>query len=334
MSLKGLLLLGAVAFAAALPRGAEVLVELDQTPMGSALLSTVHLQLETETPVDDIVSILQEIADDLESQQKRDDGNYSEAMTHCKEMTAFYNGQIEDAKNEIKTQTANLDRDVPELKRVNGQITQKEDELKKHENDKKSAAQKRKEDNELFNERDAEYEDSVKACEEAVGILREMKYEQKSESKEVAVLQLRSIENRISKSMNEFQSSLYGPSIKALVQVAAGGDEVTVDYIIALIQELGDDLAKARGEDQVSENDAQKAWEEYDSDLAKAIEGTKSTLEGLREDKSDLEKAIEDAENALRNANDKKKSNEDLLKSLTESCGEKTRVYEKDRTDR
>lgn len=330
MSLKGLLLLGAVAFAAALPRGAEVLVELDKTPMGSALLSTVHLQLETETPVDDILSLLQEIADDLAAQQTSADNTYRDAMTLCKEMTEFYEGQIEEAKNEIQTQQANLDRDRPELERVKDLITKNEGILRDQEAEKESAANKRKEDNELFKQRDAEFTDSVEACEEAIEIVRELKYE----NKDTIALQLGSIKTRISKSMNDLQSSLYGPSIKALVQVAAKADPVTVDSIISLIDALRADLEKAQIEDQDAEKRAQEAWEKFDSDLAKAIEGTKQTLDGLRKDKTDLENAIKDAEEALANAKTKKANNEGLLKTLTESCNEKTRVYEKETEER
>jgi chromosome segregation ATPase len=334
MSLKGLLLLGVVAFATAIPRGAEVLVELDQTPMGSALLSTIHLQLETETPVDDIVSLLQEIADDLSKQQDDDDRIYKDAMTHCEEMKKFYNGQIDEAKNEINTQEANLARDRPELERVKGEITTNEQTLKNQESDRKAAAQKREDDNKLFKERDAEFEDSVKACNEAVEILNDLKYEKKYEAKDLVALQLSNIKTRISKSMNDMQSGLYGPSIKALVQVAANGDEVTVETIISLIKTLRDDLDNARTQDTAAETKAQATWENYDSDIAEAIEGTKDTLKRLNKDKSDLETAIRDAEDALRNAETKKSNNEGLLKTLIDSCDAKTSKYNNDLSER
>jgi chromosome segregation ATPase len=330
MSLKGLLLLGVVAFATAIPRGAEVLVELDQTPMGSALLSTIHLQLETETPVDDIVSLLQEVADDLKNQQDDDDRIYGDAMKNCDEMTKFYNGQIDEAKNEISAEEANLARDRPALERVKGEITTNEQTLDRQENERKSAAKKREDDHQLFEERDAEFEDSVEACDEAVDILREIKYE----TKETVALQLSNIKSRISKSMNDMQSSLYGPSIMALVQVAARGDDVTVQTIISLIKTLRDDLVIARTEDTDSEKQAQEAWQEFDDDIAEAIQRTKDTLDRLGKEKSDLEKAIKDAEAALSNANEKKINNEGLLDTLTKSCNEKTKKYNKDLDER
>jgi ABC-type transporter Mla subunit MlaD len=120
----------------------------------------------------------------------------------------------------------------------------------------------------------------------------------------------------------------------ALVQVAARGDDVTVQTIISLIKTLRDDLVIARTEDTDSEKQAQEAWQEFDDDIAEAIQRTKDTLDRLGKEKSDLEKAIKDAEAALSNANEKKINNEGLLDTLTKSCNEKTKKYNKDLDER
>lgn len=332
MSLKGLLLLGTVAFAVALPRGAEVLVELDQKPMGNALLSTVHLQLEADTPVEEILELLESIALDLQQQQEQADIKHNNDVDYCREMTEFYQANIDDAKNSINYNTDALQRDRPALVDVNTEISNTEGQLAAHKDSREKAKERREQDHELFLEYNEEFEDSVSACDEAIEIVRDLKYEQKSTN--IIAIQLENIQTRITKSMSQHQRSLYGPSIAALVQVAVKADQNTVDRIIELLTDLRDDLALAQDEDKKAEDSAQAAWEQYDIDIAETIQKTQDALDRLNQEKSRLQDSIKLAEELLAQAEEKKANNEVLLDNQNKQCNDWEEIYKRETKER
>lgn len=332
MSLKGLLLLGTVAFAVALPRGAEVLVELDQKPMGNALLSTVHLQLEADTPVEEILELLESIALDLQQQQEQADIKHNNDVDYCREMTEFYQANIDDAKNSINYNTDALQRDRPALVDVNTEISNTEGQLAAHKDSREKAKERREQDHELFLEYNEEFEDSVSACDEAIEIVRDLKYEQKSTN--IIAIQLENIQTRITKSMSQHQRSLYGPSIAALVQVAVKADQNTVDRIIELLTDLRDDLALAQEEDKKAEDSAQAAWEQYDIDIAETIQKTQDALDRLNQEKSRLQDSIKLAEELLAQAEEKKANNEVLLDNQNKQCNDWEEIYKRETKER
>jgi len=331
MNLRGLLVLAALASASAINSKTAVLVELDSKPMGNALLSTIHLQLETGAPVDEIVSLLDSIKEDLQAQQKAADDLNTKRETYCATYSSIYKLNIESAKSDISYNEGILEVSRPALASTLVSISENEAKLASLEAERARAAQQRQDEHETWQNYDYEFEDSIAAVYEAIEIVSELKY---SDSTELVQIRMSEIQTRISKSMNKFQNNLYGPSVAALAQLATSADQSTVDRIVELLEALAEDLISAQGQDGVSEEEKQAAWEQYDSDLSADIESTKETLSQLRDKKASLETTIATAEENLAAAQSKKASNEQLLDELNAQCDNWRNVYRKESAER
>ena len=332
MNLRGLLVLGALASAYAFVPGTQVLVELDNKPMGNALLSTVHLQLETGAPVDEIVSLLDSIKTDLLQQQDDADLLNQNRKVYCSVYDSLYSINIEEAKQAITLNEDILARDRPALASTKDLISKTEAELQAYNDEKVRAAEQREEEHEAWVNHDAEYEDSIAATYEAIDLVRELKYN--VGSTELVQIRFSEIQTRISKSMNKYHNNLYGPSVTALAELATSADQGTVAKIIELLEALADDLTVASHQDADSEDQAQANWEQYDSDLADTISNTEAYLVSLNDQKASLELSISTAEEDLASAQDKKAANEKLLADLTAQCENWTNTYLRETSER
>lgn len=331
MNLRGLLVLAALASASAINSKTAVLVELDSKPMGNALLSTIHLQLETGAPVDEIVDLLASIKADLLQQQSAADDLHATRQAYCSLYSGIYNANINTAKADISYNEGILEVSRPALDSTKVSISENEAKLASLEAERVRAAEQRQQEYETWLNYDAEFEDSVAAVYEAIEIVSELKY---SVGTELVQIRMSEIQTRISKSMNKFQNNLYGPSVAALAQLATSADQSTVDRIVELLEALAEDLINAKGQDTESENAKQAAWEKYDSDLSADIESTKNTLALLRDRKASLESTIATAEENLAAAKSKKATNEQLLDELNAQCENWRNVYYKESAER
>jgi septal ring factor EnvC (AmiA/AmiB activator) len=331
MNLRGLLVLAALASASAMKSKAAVLVELDTKPMGNALLSTIHLQLETGAPVDEIVGLLSAIKGDLLAQQTAADELHKSREEYCAFYSGTYSANIESAKTQIAYNEGVLEVSRPALDNTNVLISDNETRLASLEAERVRAAKQREEEKNTWAFYDEEYKDSIAAVYEALDIVTDLKYKGGSE---LIQIRMSEVQRRISKSMNKFQNNLYGPSVAALAQLATSADQKTVDRIRELLSALAKDLTAAQGQDTDSENQKQAIWEGYDSDLHVNIEGTKNTLADLRNRKASLEATIAKAEEDLAAAKAKKASNEELLAQLNAQCENWRSVYHRETAER
>merc|ERR1712151_987431 len=83
----------------------NALNNIDSSEFGKNLLDTIALQMESNSPMQDIANLIRDMMNDLRSQQQAADDAHSTKMGECADQIANYNARISHATNEIQEAT-------------------------------------------------------------------------------------------------------------------------------------------------------------------------------------------------------------------------------------
>merc|ERR1712151_205861 len=83
----------------------NALNNIDSSEFGKNLLDTIALQMESNSPMQDIANLIRDMMNDLRAQQQAADDAHSTKMGECADQIAAYNARISHATNEIQEAT-------------------------------------------------------------------------------------------------------------------------------------------------------------------------------------------------------------------------------------
>ena len=309
-----------------------ILAQVDSNPLGGALLSTIHLQMKTGAPLDEIVDLLQVIRDDLNDKQAAADDLHALHEKECEDNLASFAQAVEEAnqaidynENLIATSQAELARTETEIANAQNLIEQYAGEIQSEHDTR--AAQK-----ELFETYDFEFGDAVAAIDECIEIISELLDEETAPA--LVQTQMHALSQRMSTAMSKKQHSLYGNTIASLVELTTGADQDSVQQIIDLLERLKAEFSVAQNQDQDTEAERQSSYEKRVADLEAAKLAQEEYLAQQQDKKASLEATIAQAEADLAAAKDKKKENEDLIALWTDKCEERRQKYFRETDER
>ena len=305
-----------------------VLAQVDNNPLGGALLSTIHLQMMTGAPLDEIIDLLVIIREDLNDKQKAADDLHALHEQECADNLAAFNQAVEEAvqaidynENLIATSKAELATTNEEISKAQNLIEGYAAEIQREHDER--AAQKA-----LFEQYDFEFGDAVDAIDECIEIISTLK----TEPTEFVQMKLSDLSGKMMTAMNKKQHSLYGSTITSLVQLTA--DQDSVDQIIDLLERLKAEFTLAKDGDTTTETARQESYEKRVADLEDAKAQQEAYLAQQQDKKASLEATIAQAEVDLAAAKDKKKENEDLIALWTDKCEERRQKYFRETDER
>lgn len=262
-----------------------VLRRVDSTQYGELLLDVIALQLENPDAVGDILSVLDEILVDLSNKQSDADIKNEVDVAYCNDKQGEYNQIISDAQLAIDSANVLLAKLENEKSRLEGEIDRVEAAIAKNLADKDSAITKREADHKLYESRLAEHDESIEACDEAVELLKQLK-----NTSSPSLIQVRKTSTTLMNLREKIQkmdtiTSNYTPFLKVLLEIAASQDnfanQETVNQVNELLADLRADLVQSKADLNDEEDKAQKAHEEYISQLDLAYSSLQVELADL-----------------------------------------------------
>ena len=99
-----------------------VLAQLDTNPLGGALLSTIHLQMMTGAPLEEILNLLDVIRNDLGDKQQAADELHALHEQECADNLAAFNQAVVEADQAIEYNTNLIATSTEELNKTNAEI--------------------------------------------------------------------------------------------------------------------------------------------------------------------------------------------------------------------
>lgn len=310
----------------------DVLSEVDTTPMGNAILSTITLQLASGHDESKIATVLEKVVSDLNKQQMTSAALNATQHKICQESVSAYALQIQDTESIIESSQEILNRDNPELESVQGQIQQKTKEVAGLQEELKKADAQRESAKAHWTSKDKESVEGIEAVIGGIKLTTQLKYEDAN----VVFIQkgLTQLKGTIEKQIDKTSKSMYKPVIASLAQIAKTADMDTVDEIINILESLKTDLISAKGEEMNVEAQAQKVYEQYAESIGNSILSSQQDIDSLRAKKMRLETSIDSAESEISNSRSKIRNYEQMLEDQSKLCDGWKEIYLRENADR
>ncbi|KAM3136200.1 Trichocyst matrix protein T4-A [Paramecium bursaria] len=284
----------------------EILTQINKDSFGNSILSVIQLQLSTGGPVGEIQILLNNIASQLNNDQKKAD------KVHESD-TAAFTKLIQDLEQEIAYQQAQIEA----VTRLRDDTTEALAEAEKEvrvattdiENNEKSFASEqalRAEQHATWQRKDEEHVDQIDAIDEASKIVQHLQAG-------VAFAQVKSRFEKVQAKLMESKHALFKPLISALTQLASKVDNKSIIKILNLLAQIRQQLVASRASLLATEEKQAANWANQSAHLQEehkrlserkaflefSIVQFKQTISDAIEDLEDHTLFLEDAEDSL-----------------------------------
>ncbi|CAD8120247.1 unnamed protein product [Paramecium sonneborni] len=284
----------------------EVLAQINKDSFGNSVLSVLQLQLATGGPVGEIQILLNNIASQLNGDQKKADKvhesdtvAFEKIIADLEQEIAYHQSQIVALSNLRDSTTEALGEAEQEVRVVTSDIA----------NNEKSFADEqatRNSQHETWVRKDAEHVDQMDAIDEASKIVQHLQAG-------VAFAQLKSRFEKVQAKLMESKHALFKPLINALTQLASKVDNKSIIKILELLAQIRQQLVASRASLLATEERQAANWEVQSSHLQEehkrlverkaflenSIVQFKVTIQEAVEDLEDQTLFLEDAEDSL-----------------------------------
>eukprot|EP00744_Colponema_vietnamica_P000272 GILI01000484.1.p1 GENE.GILI01000484.1~~GILI01000484.1.p1 ORF type:complete len:384 (-),score=169.03 GILI01000484.1:68-1219(-) len=339
----GILLLAVSATAFSLRSNAEAestLKALSKSSYGNSLLNTIALQMNSKAPIENVLSLLDNLEGDLHNQQKAHDELNQTNQGVCDRNIATFKSQIATANKNIEYNEQVLAHERPELSSTIDAIANKKADIAANENTQNKETETRKRQNEEYQVSMKDHDDALAAVSEAKTLVAKLR----AEGSQASLLQ---INNRVtsltqlsSKLMKSYHNSksgfaqFYEPVISTLAQLAEKANPETVSRILDLLEKLRIALAESRQRDQDTETKQQADYDNYMNQLKEANQKMRTELASLEKHKVDTEFKIAEAESNVASNKADLAAAESNLANQIKTCEEQSADYARQTLER
>ncbi|CAK67587.1 unnamed protein product (macronuclear) [Paramecium tetraurelia] len=277
----------------------EILAQVNKDSFGNSILSVLQLQLATGGPVGEIQILLNNIASQLNGDQKKADKvhesdtvAFEKIIADLEQEIAYHQTQIVALSNLRDSTTEALGEAEVEVRVVTSDIA----------NNEKSFADEsatRQSQHDTWVRKDAEHVDQIDAIDEASKIVQHLQAG-------VAFAQLKSRFEKVQAKLMESKHALFKPLINALTQLASKVDNKSIIKILELLAQIRQQLVASRASLLATEEKQAANWEvqkwsliRRTQEIKNSIVQFKVTIQEAVEDLEDQTLFLEDAEDSL-----------------------------------
>ena len=313
------------------------MASLEHSDFGKALSDSIQLQMKLEGGVDLVISMIDDLKNDIQGEQDDHDAAFAAKTEECNTALTTYQNNIDQATADIKQAESDLAAWVPERDQTIADLNEASANLEDSEAEKRQAESDRAAAIEDYNQKVFENEAAIKACDDAVVLVRDY-YAQ--DSLTGTFLQKRQVLVQVTSHVQAVRrvAPSFAPILKSLVQLSAGpqADQDKIKKVIGLIEDLRAKLEESLATEHADEQKAAADHAEFMEAINALINQLKTTINDLSIKLEDLNMKIEDAENRLADANGRFEANTTLWNDKNDECNAYYADYESEsarRTD-
>lgn len=291
------------------------LAELDNNHFGNALMSAMAVHLSTNSPIEEIVSLLNTLKENLAKDQEKADAKNNTEQKQCEKSfnefqinIDYHNQELENEENYEANNQQLLTRCEKNYKEI---VKDLNENTERYEDSEKTRSQQHIN----YLQRSKDFEEALEALDEANSLLQHLK----SGS---ALIQMKKKLEKVKEKLTQnsmFHTNLYNPLISSLTEIAINADQESVKKIIVLLMELRETLSTSKNNLEENENQQVENWEKIKNDL-------QNEKKNLISKKSDTEDEIENYRKLIQVSEEKIKYHQKELET-TKTLLENTQTY-------
>ena len=289
---------------------------IDSNEFGKNLLDTIALQMESNSPMQDIANLIRDMMNDLRSQQQAADDAHSTKMGECADQIANYNARISHATNEIQEATQAIKSLRQRKRTLIKDIATGEQTLVMLDEQEAAARAKRAQDSKDFFAR----QEQTKLVLDAL---------------EVIIPKLRAITpHTASEVFVELAKLGASNPIAALVEVASSLDGAALAKCIGLLEQLQVNFTAFLDDDVEAEIQAQVNFDNLMIAIANLRAETKAKLAADRAELAEVQAALKNQKRRLKENQQELQNATDGLAAKTQECELYDANYNRDTAQR
>jgi len=302
------------------------LAQINQTPLGSQILSLAQLQMKAQGTVNSIADLLQEIYNDLDNQRIANEKQHEQDEAYCNENDARLVEELETASDNFLAQQNVRDTAVNNLAQLRPKLQDIQDELARDRQALSDGqAQRDRQHNTYLNDV-KENSDAIAACGEALKLLNSLLGGS-------SFIQLKDRFAKVSAQMEATKPTshahIYGPIIRALAQITTKADPAAIKRIVELIENLSDQLKAALQTIEADEAQQAEDWAALRAQLEKEIRDGEASEKQTQKLIAENESTRDNAQERMHQLELQIESVSHELKTLRNDCEVKRREYER-----
>ena len=310
--------------------------EIDSTFFGHTLLDVIQIQLHSTGAIQQVIDLLDEIAEDLRNAQAAADADWYIRSEECDSTRIAYETTISTAENTQTMAQNRIDNElIPQIDSLTTEIADLIASIAHNEQEQSSAEAERIAANELYQQRSFDTADAIAACEEALRLMAQLV----NEPAEATLLQTAT--TTFANLANKFKSlkagSAYAPLVMSLVSLVSQqnfSDQGMVQKIIDLIAELKADLEKTGHDLENAERQEAEDHEEVMRTLQESHVSMSDRLVNAEAELAAAQAAKETEEEAVINSQSTIETTTTLLNDHNQTCNDEAGIYESESTER
>merc|ERR1712151_690462 len=280
----------------------NALNNIDSSEFGKNLLDTIALQMESNSPMQDIANLIRDMMNDLRSQQQAADDAHSTKMGECADQIANYNARISHATNEIQEATQAIKTLRGRRRTLQKDIATGEATLVMLDEQEAAARAKRAQDSKDFFAR----QEQTKLVLDAL---------------EVIIPKLKAIApHTASEVFVELAKLGASNPIQALVEVTSSLDGAALNKCIGLLEQLQVDFAAFLDDDVEAEIQAQVNFDNLMISIAILRSEPKAKLAADRAELAEVKAALANQKRRLKENQQELQNATDGLAAKTQEC--------------
>nr|AWX67866.1 trichocyst matrix protein T4-B [Philasterides dicentrarchi]QEE82884.1 trichocyst matrix protein T4-B [Philasterides dicentrarchi] len=300
-----------------------VLAEMDKDSFGSTILSAVALNAATGNPVEEITVLIEEIVEQLTTEQNQADGLNTQNEASCETNIDNLNQQIAQTKATIESTENALKINSEILKDAKVTLAQANRDFDEVVESIDQGSQQRRADHERWVEEDYANAISIATLEEGVKLINHM----------IHGVEFTQIKSRYEKVLDKLKednnkhASLFKPLISSLTQLATRLNYENVMKILELLNNIRLTIAEEQQQAKEAENIASEDWQKLLNHLAaekQRLGDKKARLSSLIEATTTL---LEQYRQSLENNKVQLENYSQTLVNETQRCSQQAETY-------
>ena len=310
--------------------------EIDSSFFGKTLLDVIQIQLHSTGAIQQVIDLLDEIAEDLRNAQQTADDDWYVRGGECNSTRTSYETTIAAAQNAETVAQNRIDNELtPLIDSLTNEIADLEGKIAHNADEQSNAVSEREAANELFGQRSFETADAIAACEEALLLMAQLVNEPASTTLiQTATSTFATLESKF-KSLKT--GSAYAPLVMSLVALVSQqnfSDQGMVQRIIDLIAELKADLEKTGHDLENAERQEVEDHEEVMRTLQESHDSMSSRLDNARIELDNAKAAKESEEETVLNSQNTITTTTTLLNDHNQTCEDEANIYQSETAER
>ncbi len=310
---------------------------LESSKLGKTLLDTLQIHLSSKEPIQNIITMLNDMAATLAADQADADSRHSEFQDKCLVDAEYYNTEISEAQNRVNTANSELESLRPELATVQQSQSDTQANLEALQEQLASATSQRETEAEEYNLKVEEHENALTALHDAQSVFQELASESSASFLQKKSNVFIQVHGSIKKSIPSIRAGYQG-IFKLLAQIVekapVQADQDIISKIVDLIKKIRENVENSARVEKDAEEQRVAAFEELSATLQQNINNAQSDIVTFTNKIESLNSAIQADEEEVEQQTERVTQRQEQLNSRSGECNNEIDSYDLDLTKR